>query len=48
MCRWASAINPYGLQDWLGKHMSRTVEAWMTVDNLKNKGAILPFKSGGG
>lgn len=27
------AINPFGLGDWLSKHMSRTVEAWMTVQH---------------
>jgi len=38
------AINPYGLKDWLGKHMSRTVEAWMTVDNMKNKAPFYRLK----
>jgi hypothetical protein len=38
------AINPYGLQDWLGKHMSRTVEAWMTVDNMNNKAPFYRLK----
>ena len=37
-------INPYGLKDWLGKHMSRTVEAWMTVDNLENKAPFYRLK----
>jgi len=38
------AINPYGLKDWLGKHMSRTVEAWITVLNLKNKAPFYQLK----
>jgi len=38
------AINPYGLKDWLGKHMSRTVEAWVTVDNLKNNAPFYRLK----
>jgi hypothetical protein len=38
------AINPYGLSDWLGKHMSRTVEAWMTVHNMKNKAPFYQLK----
>jgi hypothetical protein len=38
------AINPYGLKDWLGKHMGRTVEAWMTVHNIKNKAPFYQLK----
>ncbi len=38
------AINPYGLKDWLSKNMSRTVEAWMTVDNIKNKAPFYRLK----
>ena len=30
-------ITPYGLGDWLNKHLSRTVEAWVKVRNLDNK-----------
>jgi hypothetical protein len=30
-------IVPYGLKDWLGKNMSRTVEAWVRVRNLGKK-----------
>ena len=30
-------IVPYGLKDWLNKNLSRTVEAWIKVRNLKNK-----------
>ncbi|HQP10734.1 MAG TPA: hypothetical protein PKV41_05055, partial [Candidatus Omnitrophota bacterium] len=30
-------IMPYGLTDWASKHMSRTVEAWVKVRNLKRK-----------
>jgi hypothetical protein len=39
------AINPYGLKDWLGKNMGRTVEAWMTVDNGKNKAPFYQLKA---
>ncbi|GAA5178981.1 hypothetical protein GCM10025771_19630 [Niveibacterium umoris] len=28
---------PYGLNDWAMKNMSRTIEAWYTVDNLENR-----------
>ncbi len=28
-------INPFGLKDWLNKNMTRTVEAWIKVRNLK-------------
>ena len=28
------AVVPYGLSDWLIKHLSRTVEAWVKVKNL--------------
>jgi len=38
------AINPYGLKDWLSKNMSRTVEAWMTVHNIKNKAPFYQLK----
>ncbi len=37
-------INPYGLKDWLSKNMSRTVEAWMTVRNMKNKAPFYQLK----
>src|SRR5208282_3902199 len=37
-------ITPYGLKDWLSKNMSRTVEAWMTVLNLKNKAPFYQLK----
>ncbi len=30
-------IFPYGLNDWAAKNMSRTVEAWVNVRNLKRK-----------
>lgn len=30
-------IVPYGLVDWLNKNISRTVEAWIKVDNLGKK-----------
>ena len=38
------AINPYGLKDWLAKNMGRTVEAWMTVRNIKNKAPFYQLK----
>ena len=38
------AINPYGLKDWLGKHMSRTVEAWVNVHHIKNKAPFYQLK----
>ncbi len=28
---------PYGMTDWFIKQMSRTIEAWVQVDNLENK-----------
>jgi len=38
------AINSYGIQDWVGKHMSRTVEAWITVHNVKNNAPFYQLK----
>ncbi|MBF0510931.1 MAG: hypothetical protein HQL13_01240 [Candidatus Omnitrophica bacterium] len=38
------AINPYGLKDWLGKHISRTVEAWVTVDNINQNAPFYRLK----
>ncbi|MBI4309008.1 MAG: hypothetical protein HY591_01610, partial [Candidatus Omnitrophica bacterium] len=38
------AINPYGLKDWLGKHMSRTVEAWVAVRNTAKKAPFYQLK----
>ncbi len=38
------AINPYGLKDWLSKNMSRTVEAWMMVENVKAKAPFYRLK----
>lgn len=35
-------ISPFGMNAWLQKNMSRTIEAWMTVSNLKKK---IPFYS---
>ena len=37
-------INPYGLKDWLSKNMSRTVEAWVKVHNVKNKAPFYQLK----
>jgi len=31
------AIVPFGLSDWVLKHMTRTAEAWIKVNNLKEK-----------
>jgi hypothetical protein len=33
-------IMPYGLRDWAAKHMSRTAEAWVKVENINSK---VPF-----
>lgn len=33
-------IVPFGLGDWLNKHISRTIEAWVKVRNIENK---IPF-----
>ncbi|MDD5431796.1 MAG: cellobiose phosphorylase [Candidatus Omnitrophica bacterium] len=30
-------IQPFGMNSWLVKEMSRTIEAWMNVENLENK-----------
>lgn len=38
------AIVPYGISDWLGKHLSRTVEAWVKVRNLKKKAPYYQLK----
>ncbi len=38
------AINPYGLKDWLSKHISRTVEAWSAVHNVKGKAPFYQLK----
>lgn len=38
------AINPYGLKDWLGKHISRTAEAWVAVRNLNKKAPFFQLK----
>ena len=44
MCGRSASIYPYGLKDWLSKNMSRTVEAWMTVHNIKNKAPFYQLK----
>lgn len=31
------AVTPYGLNDWVAKHMCRTVEAWIKVRRIKEK-----------
>jgi len=38
------ALNPYGLKDWLGKHISRTVEAWVAVHNVSKKAPFFQLK----
>ncbi len=38
------ALNPYGLKDWLGKHLSRTVEAWVAVHHVAQKAPFYQFK----
>ncbi len=35
---------PYGLNDWAMKHMSRTIEAWYTVDNLDQRAPYARLK----
>ncbi|MDE2028780.1 MAG: hypothetical protein KGJ11_09605, partial [Candidatus Omnitrophica bacterium] len=37
-------INPYGLKDWLAKHMGRTVEAWVKVHNNAHKAPFYQLK----
>ncbi len=37
-------LNPYGLKDWLGKHMSRTVEAWVNVSHVTQKAPFYQLK----
>ena len=34
-------MNPYGMNEFLVKHMSRTIEAWMVAENIETKKA--PF-----
>jgi hypothetical protein len=38
------AINPFGLKDWLSKNMSRTAEAWMTAQHIKEKAPFYQLK----
>lgn len=38
------AMIPYGMTDWFIKHMSRTIEAWVRVDNLENKAPFCRLK----
>lgn len=38
------AISPFGLNDWLLKHMSRTAEAWHQVGNLDKKAPYYNLK----
>ncbi len=37
-------INPYGLKDWLSKNLSRTVEAWATVQQVDRKTPFYQLK----
>lgn len=38
------SIIPYGMTDWLLKNMSRTVEAWVMIRNLKTKAPFYHLK----
>ncbi len=37
-------VNPYGMNEFFIKHMSRTIEAWMVVENLEKKAPFLKLK----
>ena len=37
-------VNPYGMNEFFVKQMSRTIEAWMTVENLEKKAPFLKLK----
>lgn len=37
-------VNPYGMNEFFIKNMSRTIEAWMVVDNLDKKAPFLRLK----
>ena len=37
-------IVPFGINNWLLKEMSRTIEAWITVDNLRNNAPLFRLK----
>jgi len=37
-------VNPYGMNEFFIKQMSRTIEAWMTVENLEKKAPFLKLK----
>ncbi len=38
------SVNPYGMNEFFMKNMSRTIEAWMTVDNLTKKAPYFHLK----
>lgn len=38
------AVNPYGMNEFFVKNMSRTIEAWMRVENLEKKSAFYRLK----
>ncbi len=37
-------VTPFGMTEWHQKHMSRTIEAWMRVRNLKNNAPFYNLK----
>ncbi|HXV18551.1 MAG TPA: cellobiose phosphorylase, partial [Candidatus Omnitrophota bacterium] len=38
------SVNPYGMNEFFIKHMSRTIEAWMVAENLSKKAPFLRLK----
>ena len=42
------AFMPYGMSDWVMKNMSRTVEAWVKVQGIKDKTPYYDLKGEGG
>ncbi len=38
------AVNPYGMNEFFIKNMSRTIEAWMVVENLEKRAPFLRLK----
>ena len=38
------AVNPFGMNEFFVKNMSRTIEAWMIVENLEKKSAFYRLK----
>lgn len=38
------SVNPYGMNEFFVKHMSRTIEAWMITENLSKKAPFFRLK----